>query len=45
MQDHFIINVNDLSLWMTFSRGSAGANTRLCILQRAGAQRWAQVLW
>lgn len=31
MQDHFIKDVNELSLWMTFSRDRAGANRRACV--------------
>ena len=31
MQDHFIKNVNDLSLWMTFSTNKDGANTIACV--------------
>lgn len=32
MQDHFIKNVNDLSLCMTFTIDGAGANTKVCTL-------------
>lgn len=32
MQDHFIKNVNDLSLCMTLTGNRAGVNTKVCTL-------------
>lgn len=38
MQDHFIKNVNDLSLCMTFTSDRAGDNMKVCILLMTATQ-------